>query len=281
MSQDLKEEHETWSEAFEKFIQTHIRQKRIKCILSGIQYFHDCRTQADTAQVIEAGIEIEEDDNTFETCVEESVEDVDDADRDIEGGLYTEEGLQRLNASLVSTKEELNARFAIEVAKMANIFERDQEHWQAQPQVVKGTANDILQLEAWKSQLKADVAAQSQTNMATGEDNEWTYTQQNDIGPSVQPIGPESVRIRENAPSAHLSAERPLAPLTANYLNKEQKRAHEIISWHLDQTLKQKNPPPLCMIIYGEGGTGKSRVIQTVTQTFEERGVIHWLIKSA
>ncbi|KAJ7309972.1 hypothetical protein DFH08DRAFT_719050, partial [Mycena albidolilacea] len=40
-------------------------------------------------------------------------------------------------------------------------------------------------------------------------------------------------------------------------------------------------PPPLRMLLHGEGGTGKSKVIQTVTQAFVERGVLHWLLKSA
>ncbi|KZP27492.1 hypothetical protein FIBSPDRAFT_683605, partial [Athelia psychrophila] len=40
-------------------------------------------------------------------------------------------------------------------------------------------------------------------------------------------------------------------------------------------------PPPLRMILYGEGGTGKSKVIQTVTEAFARRGVKYMLVKSA
>ncbi|KAF9780858.1 hypothetical protein BJ322DRAFT_978412, partial [Thelephora terrestris] len=40
-------------------------------------------------------------------------------------------------------------------------------------------------------------------------------------------------------------------------------------------------PPPLRMILYGEGGTGKSRVIQTITESFAARGVSHMLVKAA
>ena len=39
--------------------------------------------------------------------------------------------------------------------------------------------------------------------------------------------------------------------------------------------------PPLRMVLYGEGGTGKSRVIQTITEAFATRGVSHMLIKAA
>ena len=35
------------------------------------------------------------------------------------------------------------------------------------------------------------------------------------------------------------------------------------------------------MILYGEGGTGKSRVIQTITESFAACGVSHMLVKAA
>ncbi|RDX42770.1 hypothetical protein OH76DRAFT_1298156, partial [Lentinus brumalis] len=38
---------------------------------------------------------------------------------------------------------------------------------------------------------------------------------------------------------------------------------------------------PLRMVLYGEGGTGKSRVIQTVTQAFAQRGCAFMLVKAA
>ncbi|KAJ7621443.1 hypothetical protein FB45DRAFT_753651, partial [Roridomyces roridus] len=64
-------------------------------------------------------------------------------------------------------------------------------------------------------------------------------------------------------------------------LNPEQRRAYDIIMWHVDQTLAGHQPPPLRMIVYGEGGTGKSHVIQTVTDAMSQRGVPQWLVKVA
>jgi len=46
-------------------------------------------------------------------------------------------------------------------------------------------------------------------------------------------------------------------------LKPDQFHAYNIIVWHLDQTLAGQAPPPLHMIIHGEGSTGKSKVIQT------------------
>ncbi|KZT50436.1 hypothetical protein CALCODRAFT_425069, partial [Calocera cornea HHB12733] len=37
----------------------------------------------------------------------------------------------------------------------------------------------------------------------------------------------------------------------------------------------------LLMVLYGEGGTGKSRVIQTITKRFRQMNLQHILIKAA
>ncbi|KAJ7187075.1 hypothetical protein C8R46DRAFT_807835, partial [Mycena filopes] len=64
-------------------------------------------------------------------------------------------------------------------------------------------------------------------------------------------------------------------------LKPDQRRAYDIIVWHLDQNLAGNEPPPLRMLLHGEGGTGKSKVIKTVTKAFSDRGVAHMLIKAA
>ena len=49
----------------------------------------------------------------------------------------------------------------------------------------------------------------------------------------------------------------------------------------MQETLAGRSPPPLRMILYGEGGTGKSRVIQTVTDAFSTIGGLYLLIKAS
>jgi hypothetical protein len=44
-------------------------------------------------------------------------------------------------------------------------------------------------------------------------------------------------------------------------LLKDQRRAYDIIDWHLSETLAGRNPPQLLMQIPGEGGVGKSKMI--------------------
>lgn len=50
---------------------------------------------------------------------------------------------------------------------------------------------------------------------------------------------------------------------------------------HLNATLEGQRPPPLRLIIYGEGGTGKSKVIQTISAAFRQKRAYHLLQKTA
>ncbi|TFK18743.1 hypothetical protein FA15DRAFT_660462 [Coprinopsis marcescibilis] len=58
-------------------------------------------------------------------------------------------------------------------------------------------------------------------------------------------------------------------------LNADQRRAHDIIARHLLQCLTEKGVSlqPLHMLVMGEGGTGKSNVIEALTETFAHFGV--------
>ncbi|KAI0734338.1 hypothetical protein BC629DRAFT_1243669, partial [Irpex lacteus] len=61
----------------------------------------------------------------------------------------------------------------------------------------------------------------------------------------------------------------------------DQRRAYEIVTTHLDDYLAGKNPDQLLMILHGEGGTGKSLVLQTITKYFEAQSQANTLAKGA
>ncbi|TFK61795.1 hypothetical protein BDN72DRAFT_777857, partial [Pluteus cervinus] len=82
-------------------------------------------------------------------------------------------------------------------------------------------------------------------------------------------------------PNGNPASEDALSSLDVSELNDSQRRAYDIITWHLKQSIDARDPPPLRMLIHGEGGTGKSKVIQTVTQSFERLKVRHRLMKAA
>ena len=64
-------------------------------------------------------------------------------------------------------------------------------------------------------------------------------------------------------------------------LLEDQRRTYDIVDWHLQKFLSGVKPPQLRMIIPSEGGVGKSKTIQTITNNFVSRGAAHMLVKSA
>jgi PIF1-like helicase len=64
-------------------------------------------------------------------------------------------------------------------------------------------------------------------------------------------------------------------------LNNDQQQAYDIVNWHLNETTTGKNPSQLLMMVPGEGGIGKSKLIQTMTCAFEQKEVGDWCVKGA
>ncbi|KAF8424995.1 hypothetical protein L210DRAFT_874447, partial [Boletus edulis BED1] len=72
-----------------------------------------------------------------------------------------------------------------------------------------------------------------------------------------------------------------LTAVDPNQLLPDQRRAYDIINWHMEETQSGKNVPQLLMVIPGEGGVGKSKTIQTITENFAARGMKDRLVKGA
>jgi uncharacterized protein YozE (UPF0346 family) len=148
-----------------------------------------------------------------------------------------------------------------------------------------GSLQSAVNLKSWQSIPQQIVANQAAHN--TTESNS-----QQDLGgvSSISSIEQHSdagevVSMRSDYDSV-------LSPAAYNQLFPEQKRAFNIISSHLAQTTdvlhnrrdlesQYSTPNQLLTLLLGEGGTGKSKVIQTVTAEFERKNMGHLLIKAA
>jgi hypothetical protein len=64
-------------------------------------------------------------------------------------------------------------------------------------------------------------------------------------------------------------------------LNKDQQRAYDIVDKHLQETMIGRKPPQLLVMILGEGGTGKLKLIWTITVNFDRHNVREWCVKGA
>lgn len=267
---DLKTPTQTWSEAFDAFL--HRAPSRTQFILSGIQYFHECESAAKASRQQEDTL-VEEDPHHHYDRTADVGDELGEDFREVDSG-YSEEGLADLIASQTPTEELHHALLAVEIAKRSKIFSNHNSWWEIgmDGSVGNATGDDLTKLAQWKGQMKRDVVTQNTDSDA----------------PHIIDInsGGQVSRLTESESDSHgevsiLAPEASLPAVDPVLLKFDQFRAFDIITWHLDQTLSGNEPPPLRMILYGEGGTGKSKVIQTVTETFAQKGVKYMLVKSA
>jgi len=198
-------------------------------------------------------------------------------------------GCSDLFPHLDAQREELHGRLAIEAAKAGHIF--DDKPWDNNCAIVRngaalnevggavhrGNESDIESLLLWKQQMERNIQSQCSNPSASKaqdhEDNSGTATVAWNDNAGLAGV---TYQNHETA-----TAEASLAPADPSMLKADQYWAYGIITWHLNETLSGSEPPPLRMVIHGEGGTGKSKVIQTITQYFEQKEVAHILLKAA
>jgi len=275
---DLKSSVQTWEEAFKDFVST--APKKELDVMTGIQYFYECESAAQQSPENDADIPSSGEPRRHRpNDVEyEPGEDIPDLDE-----FFSEAGLASLIASQTPFREESHGRIAVELAKQARIFSEDNSTWTVQQDhaLANATGADISNLISWKRQMEADVNSQN-----SGSGSEIVQAEEvGDDGTVTRieglPSSSESIEANVSLLGATADCEVALTAVDPALLKPDQFRAYDIIVWHLDQTLAGKAPPPLRMIIHGEGGTGKSKVIQTVTDAFTLRQAMALLLKAA
>lgn len=162
---DLKESSQTWTTAFDEFIASSPNSERLRFILSGIQYFHDCESAVIENQSRE---DLETHGDIYRGSIGHQLKDLDDLDG--EEGIdmvdseteeeFTEEGLAEKIAAQTSLSEEVHALLAVEVARHTKIFSNSlSSTWNIDRACPVGNASgdDLRKLISWKDQMKADI----------------------------------------------------------------------------------------------------------------------------
>ncbi|THG94190.1 hypothetical protein EW026_g7232 [Hermanssonia centrifuga] len=152
MEADLKGPDQTWSEAFAEFRQT--ASPRVIRTLSGIQYYHDCRSAA-TAEEHNGAAPMDDSEGNFG-----GNDEIDPADNGVTSEtVVSEAAIARALAQQTSPSELLHAKYAIEVAKGAKIFPAGECLWTpTNNDISNATGGDFAQLVGWQTQMQADVA---------------------------------------------------------------------------------------------------------------------------
>ena len=178
--------------------------------------------------------------------------------------------IEDVHLSRYSTEEFIHGDIAVQIARIQDIFDDDQDWIVKETTANIATGDDDGRLSEWLASMQSamtsteiDLPSNSQVSDIQAIENAmidvqhidgtWNIPQFEDTMPGVDP----------------------------NALFTDQRRAYDIIEWHLKEMLANRNPPQLLMIMMGEGGAGKSKVIQTTTDLFEHLQVSNILAKGA
>ena len=274
---DLKNEGETWEEAFTSFLETSPR--RIHDIIDGIQYYYSCsdaakrdreRERERQQSQVETGQESVGRARNADAEVYE-VEDLHDEDEVVSGTVrvpVTEALIKLEREKALQTGEYEHARKAMTVAKAVGIFENEEVAWDVTDMAAAQQGPDsAMQLSAWQNELQRN-----------GDSVE-------DVIGRVEAGGVDTVL--DVLPRQHIAGvnteevEEQLQSVDASHLLEDQRRVYDIVTSHLNALQLDPAPPQLLMHISGQGGTGKSMVIQTITDYFSAKGRRSALAKGA
>ena len=174
-------------------------------------------------------------------------------------------------------KEYVHGQAAIEVAKLKGIFLNDDVTWDVEMEKdIDVASNDVDEkLNFWKNELQESSGVVDETSL------EWKGSEvmrDPEVVAMSDLWNPENGERNEN-----IDVDDPnrITPADITNLNDDQRRVYEIVDWHLQESIDGKVPPQLLMFIPGEGGVGKSKLIQNMTRSFENHGRSHWCVKGA
>ena len=277
--QDIKAGFSSFEAAFVSFSEAASQTDRD--VLASVQYYYDCKAAASIHRESDDEAPRVDTSNNLDALAADSVDsDGEDDEMHIE---LTEADLLAYEESQKNHREELHGLMAIAAARTTKLFGDEHCNWTCGTSGV-GVAHgaDYIRLQRWQNQMSEAIvtlngdSALARCDSDTENAGDVAVISDEVLGSDIdRDYGVEQISTLQHKDEDHLSAINP------SYLLKDQRRAYDIIDWHLTETLAGQAPPQLLMVIPGEGGVGKSKAIQTITDNFRSKGVGHILVKAA
>lgn len=286
---DLKREDQTWMAAFAEYEISMSANE--KAILANLQYYHESGEAArktaerDSGEAAGGSDERGEHEDEVYNMDEEREDEV--ADEAAENDVVDEDELRRLESDEVADQERLHGRVAVEIGYRLGIFDQrdpskpsDDEvsnNHNVRAPVGRANADDLRRLEEWNDILK-NVVGEGEDPGETPSLDQDVQRDHGDVRPITDVLEdeqPQESASRESLGGTAMREEEYRTYVTAlsDGLLEDQQRAFGLVMRHLDDTMAGRNPPQMLMQLQGEGGTGKSRVINAITKAFEARGI--------
>ena len=267
--QDLKHSTESFRDAFDAFMTN--APPDVLATVENIQFFHECADGAQKDRMNENPI-----DNIFPAStaldyedVENEVQAADEQSSSVLDSLVTDEDVERAVDRPFSSRELLHADIAISVGHSCGLFSQPVYSLSPNHPAYPATVEDLDLFDAWD---RNDAPALNDT---AGQDS---VQDSHSVNPSsdLLPLITHSVTEPTVSPLVH-------APTVqcSTVLNKKQNMAHDIITSHLRAHVEGRHPPQRLLVVHGQGGTGKTAMLNAIVDMFERMGVSSLLAKTA
>jgi hypothetical protein len=262
---DIKGMHETFNDTYNSFLSS--TPDHIQTTIDNIQFFHECAEKATTRQSTnEDFIEVERADTDSVDDAQEPGEDIGESEP--YDPLISEEDIIRALNRPFSARELLYADTAVDIGRSSGALPECTSHIPFKKPADRASTDQQNIFHSWENTLHTvnqedTVVDDVDFNTEPGTTH---ATSQHIDEPSVVPIPPD-----ESVPS--------LSPQPT--LNTRQRMVHNIITAHLQAYLRGENPPQRLMIVHGQGGTGKSALLNAISKTFADLGAAPLLAKTA
>lgn len=265
---DLKTRDSSWKDTYELFISN--AGKRVVDIVQNIDYYYETSDAATREREKEraeehVGREISE--------REWEVEDVHET-VDVAGHFDTD-----AEDEIISRTEQIGGEYmhgleAIRVGTLAGVFQHGSTATDGTMAARIGSADDYRIVTEWQNAL-SNAQEGDEERMDVDIADEGVVRRVDAVADdglgTVNYVGGEGVEVAEDI----------MASVDPSELFEEQRRAFDIVNDQVRRCMRGMDPEPLLMVVSGEGGVGKSKVIQTITSLFESLNVKHWLRKAA
>nr|GAT44292.1 predicted protein [Mycena chlorophos] len=263
---DLAGGFTTFGEAFRAFQQ--VANPDCLRIIENMQYFYECSDRA-AARREAHGLDDTRRSSTgdLEGSSDEVMLQVPSMPASID-----EEDIAAARSSRYAMRERIYGEGAMAVAFEEGIFAHTYADVELQPIARQASTADMVVYHEWGQRIA------SYTQSTTFAENNGV-----DVG-AVQVVTDDTAlpAAADFAPAvADVTPCDPDTPAECLQLNNEQQRAHDIVIQHLRHTLAGNRRPPLLMIIQGEGGTGKTVVLNAIAASFASMEASHLLAKTA
>ena len=268
---DLKRPNQTFREAYDDFL---CEASSETCrIIKNIQYFHECGEHA--RQRTDTIIDTEE---TCRTTVWTEIEDPAEGplggeevnDEHFED-LITEEDISRVIDQPFSSREYLFAEKAIDIGLKSGALQIRKDNATYADPAPLATENDLRNFQNWHALLDASESR---------DEEQISIPMASEILP-LRDINLDMVYECEPTASTITRESHSSIGSSECILNERQTMVHRIVTNHLQDHLLGKNPPQRLLIVHGQGGTGKSALLNAISSTFEELGASHLLANTA